>query len=439
MDAFLKFAKKLTKYEKPKKEKSSFSITPRISLSSSSRHSSTSSLKDSQTKATAVPASPKKGKAKGENGNGTETPRSHHTTEVVPSTCKAFEELPKSVQGSLMSVGVTEATVNENWDTIWNILLFQRYISLPKEEDEKREKGKDKYYAEYDPVVESQLVEDLPKEKFKVLNQVGKGGFGTVYKAKQGSKTIAIKKASHKSEREKRRNLHEISFLKKIRHQNLVKVFSSHIVDGDIWIAMEFMEGGTLSEAVQRQELKTDIISFVAHGLLEALCYLHENKIAHRDLKSANIMLTINAEVKIIDFGLCCYIDQPRNETVGSPFWMAPEMIMHKPHSFPVDIWSFGISLLEMANGEAPYRDNALKAMTTIGLHGITDPFNDPSKWHRSFLDFIDDTLKYHPDQRPTAAQLLQHGFIKIRCRTNDMRALLLRIFTVSALDTLSF
>jgi len=198
--------------------------------------------------------------------------------------------------------------------------LFQRYISLPKDSEDKEEKEKDKYYAPYDPIVEAKLTEEASKDRFKILNKVGSGGFGKVYKAKLGNKTVAVKKASHKTEREKRRNLHEISFLKKIQHVNIVQLLSAHIYDGEIWIAMEFMEGGTLTQAVQKQEFRGDHIAFVAHGILEALNYLHGMNIAHRDLKSANIMLTINAEIKIIDFGLCCVIDGPRHETVGSPF-----------------------------------------------------------------------------------------------------------------------
>jgi len=114
-------------------------------------------------------------------------------------------------------------------------------------------------------------------------------------------------------------------------------------------------------------------------------------------------------------------------------------MVMHKPHSFPVDIWSFGISILELANGEPPNRDNALKALTQVALKGIAQPLRDPTKWHRSFTDFIHDTLKWDPIYRPTAAALLTHGFLKIKSKQMEMKSLLLRIFTSEALETLTF
>jgi len=211
---------------------------------------------------------------------------------------------------------------------------------------------------------------------------------------------------------------------------------SAHINDGDLWIIMEFMEGGTLTQAVQKQDFKTEHVAFVAHGMLESLSYLHGMNIAHRDLKSANIMLTINAEIKIIDFGLCCLMEAPRLQTVGSPFWMAPEMIKHKPHAFPVDIWSFGICLLELANGEPPNRDNGLKALTQVGLHGITQTLNDPGKYHHSLSDFLQMVFKVDPDARPTAATLLQHGLMKLKAKQMEMKALLLKVFTSAALDT---
>jgi len=200
---------------------------------------------------------------------------------------------------------------------------------------------------------------------------------------------------------------------------------------------MEFMEGGTLTEAVKKQDFKTPHIAFVAHGVLEGLKYLHENKIAHRDLKSANIMLTVKADVKIVDFGLCCRLDGTRNEIVGSPFWMPPEMILNLPHSYPVDIWSLGISLLELANGEPPNRDNSLKAMAQIAINGIPKPFKDPAKWTPQFHDFISRVLKNDQNERPSAVDLLSHEFVRQKSSQQAMRSLLSKIFVAGVLDAL--
>jgi len=147
-------------------------------------------------------------------------------------------------------------------------------------------------------------------------------------------------------------------------------------------------------------------------------------------------MLSVTADVKIVDFGLCCLITEPRTEVVGSPFWMPPEMIKRQSHSFPVDIWSLGISLLELANGEPPNRDNAVKALAISGLQGIQKPFQNPMKWPKAMHDFIESVLKVNPDERPTAEDLLKHPFISMKSKPADMKGLLFRIFSSNALET---
>lgn len=164
--------------------------------------------------------------------------------------------------------------------------------------------------------------------------------------------------------------------------------------------------------------------------------YLHDNKLAHRDLKSGNIMMTIKGQIKLIDFGLCVDVAPgPRNDMVGSPFWMAPEMVGRRPHSTPVDIWSFAISLLELANKDPPHRKSSIKCMFTFGTVGCPDPLNEPAKWSPTFKDFLAQCLQVDPAQRATARQLLRHPFVLKTAAQKQMAHLINQIFMQTAIS----
>jgi len=223
---------------------------------------------------------------------------------------------------------------------------------------------------------------------------------------------------------------------------------------------MEYMEGGTLTEATAGHSFNEPQIAFVAKELLQALVllprssplnrraltqvsaqrYLHENRLAHRDLKSGNIMMTIKGQIKLIDFGLCVDLSAgPRTEMVGSPFWMAPEMIARQPHSTPVDIWSFAISLLELANKNPPHRNSSFKCMFTFGTVGCPEPLNEPERWSRNFQDFLRQCLTFDQAQRPTTQQLLEHPFLGISTNQKQMAQIIQHIFMHNALSQVVF
>eukprot|EP01103_Thecamoeba_quadrilineata_P007761 TRINITY_DN17594_c0_g1_i1.p1 TRINITY_DN17594_c0_g1~~TRINITY_DN17594_c0_g1_i1.p1 ORF type:complete len:521 (-),score=107.29 TRINITY_DN17594_c0_g1_i1:125-1687(-) len=366
------------------------------------------------------------------------SPRIDEPRELIErNSINTFDDFSEYVRTKLQHAELTPEIVNANISTITRILIFQRIIGY--KDHDNAESHQNKFYADVDPEQENELAEELlnPKKAFRIQTKVGSGGFGTVYSAKQGNKMIAIKKAPHMTIKERQVNYHEISYLRQIKHENIVEMYKAYLVESEIWIAMEFLEGGTLTEAVKKQDFRPNHIAFVAHGVLEGLKYLHASKIAHRDLKSANIMLSVKAEVKIVDFGLCCKIEEPRFEIVGSPFWMPPEMILSQPHTYAVDIWSLGISLLELANGDPPNRDNSLKAMAQIAINGIPKPFKEPTKWPGQFHEFIAGCLKTDPQERPTAADLLTHEFIKLRAPQQAMRSLLSKIFVAGVLNAL--
>ncbi|KAK5578621.1 hypothetical protein RB653_008293 [Dictyostelium firmibasis] len=277
------------------------------------------------------------------------------------------------------------------------------------------------------------------KKLYKNLKQIGSGGFGSVFLAKStvDKCEIAIKKIAHVSAKAQRTNLNEIGFLNFCKHPNIVGYLRSHLVDDTIWIAMEYMQGGTLTEASQGHTFNESCIAYVAKGMLEGLLYLHAHNIVHRDIKSGNIMMTIDGKIKIVDFGLC--VDANERKLVhmaGSPFWMSPEMIRGESYSCPTDIWSFAICLLELANGEPPHRKSSLTAMFTTATEGCAG-LDRPERWSEQFTQFLNLCLEMDPSKRSTAEQLLKHPWINLSENPETMKKILAQIFIANVMNHL--
>ena len=269
------------------------------------------------------------------------------------------------------------------------------------------------------------------RRKYKGWDQSGKGGFGTVYMTKDsGAKQlVAIKVMPHKSAKEQDTNFCEVFFLDTMRHPNIVAYYNSFVLPEEIWVAMEFLEGGTLSDACKSRPFKEDELAFVAQEMMRGVAYMHENHLAHRDIKSPNVMMSTSAEIKLIDFGLCRDMrDGQQVHMVGSPYWMPPEMIQKKPHGYPVDIWSTGICLLELMNGKAPNRDNSIRAMFLVGIGEAPEPAQ-PSKWSLECQKFIEWMLTVPQEERPKADELLKDPFLKKAASNKAMTSMLQQIF----------
>jgi serine/threonine protein kinase len=230
---------------------------------------------------------------------------------------------------------------------------------------------------------------------YKFGKILGFGGFGEVVEAKckiKGNpnygKFVAIKIQSNSTFDEQMGNLEEISFLKYCEHPNIVPMHHCFEVYGEVWIVMEHMRGGTLKNASSAadQRLLENEIAYVAREMLAGIRYLHANQIAHRDLKNQNIMLSVEAGVKLIDFGLAVDMSEgPRFGMVGSPLWMAPEMIHGVPYMYSVDIWSFIVCMCELANQQPPNRRNVKRAMFLTATVGLEKPFKKPEMWSKTF------------------------------------------------------
>jgi len=197
-------------------------------------------------------------------------------------------------------------------------------------------------------------------------------------------------------------------------HPNVVNYRETWLLDGELWIVTEFLEGGTLEFALRTHRFRERHICYIAFEILNGLVFLHKLGFAHRDLKSANIMMSIAGDIKIIDFGLCCDFHKgPRQQCLGSPFWLPPEMILRKPHTVSADIWSYSILVMEMILGKPPYDFSKFACMMHAVMGTTTDILDnkhsrclkDPSK---EMIDFLKRACKANPEERPTAAELIK-------------------------------
>jgi len=358
------------------------------------------------------------------------------TAIAADTIAQSLEELPGPVQRLVLNSAIPPDALNANFSVVLNILHFKK-IYPPRH---LRQVVATLYSTSstHNPPTDGLITLGNPKRLYKNLTQIGKGGFGRVYAARtQKDKRVAVKRIPHTTSKEKRRNLAEIHFLNTFKHENIVQFITAHIFEGDMWIVMEYMAGGTLTQAAAETSFTEDQIAYVARELLKALEFIHSKGHVHRDVKSDNCMLTTKGEVKLIDFGLCVDIEKEgaRTHLVGSPFWMSPEMIVRKAHSYPTDIWSYAVCLLELANHHAPNKDSYIRAMFTVATTGLPSPLEKPDIWSPIFHDFLSQCLQQEPNDRPSASQLLQHPFIKQAAAPQAMQTLLSKVFLKNVLD----
>ncbi|PRP85528.1 hypothetical protein PROFUN_06760 [Planoprotostelium fungivorum] len=284
------------------------------------------------------------------------------------------------------------------------------------------------------PVVTKQLpnLEDLvsktnPTAIYLDMVIIGQGASGTVYLGtdSRSNERVAIKKMIIAMQVKVDILINEITIMKQTKHQNIVKFFDSFLVDDAIWISMEYVDGTSLTQVIDYNkdtelQLQEKHIAYICKKTLEALNFMHKADIIHRDIKSDNILMGLNGELKLTDFGYSAHLTKEirkRTSQVGTTFWMAPEVIgTNASYDTKVDIWSLGIMAQEMIEGEPPYLNlPSLKALFMIVSKG-RPPFKNPSAVSPLLQDFVARCTLMDPVQRPDAITLLAHPFLETGC-----------------------
>ncbi|XP_061674629.1 serine/threonine-protein kinase 3 [Syngnathoides biaculeatus] len=256
-----------------------------------------------------------------------------------------------------------------------------------------------------------------PEEVFDVLEKLGEGSYGSVFKAihKESGQVVAIKQVPVESDLQE--IIKEISIMQQCDSPYVVKYYGSYFKNTDLWIVMEYCGAGSVSDIIRlrNKTLTEDEIATILKSTLKGLEYLHFMRKIHRDIKAGNILLNTEGHAKLADFGVAGQLTDTmakRNTVIGTPFWMAPEVIQEIGYNCVADIWSLGITSIEMAEGKPPYAD--IHPMRAIFMIPTNPPptFRKPELWSDDFTDFVKKCLVKNPEQRATATQLLQHPFI---------------------------
>ncbi|XP_068438648.1 serine/threonine-protein kinase TAO2 isoform X4 [Clinocottus analis] len=280
-----------------------------------------------------------------------------------------------------------------------------------------------------DPEVAELFFREDPEKLFTDLREIGHGSFGAVYFAHdiRTNEVVAIKKMSYsgKQSNEKWQDIiKEVKFLQKLRHPNTVEYHGCYLREHTAWLVMEYCLGSAsdLLE-VHKKPLQEVEIAAITHGALQGLVYLHSHNMIHRDVKAGNILLTEPGTVKLGDFGSAS-ISAPANSFVGTPYWMAPEVILamdEGQYDGKVDVWSLGITCIELAERKPPlFNMNAMSALYHIAQN--ESPVLQSNHWSDYFRNFVDSCLQKLVQDRPTSDVLLKHHFL---CRERPMTAVM--------------
>uniref|UniRef100_A0A667X989 non-specific serine/threonine protein kinase n=1 Tax=Myripristis murdjan TaxID=586833 RepID=A0A667X989_9TELE len=275
---------------------------------------------------------------------------------------------------------------------------FSKILRLPSLDIKKRVKQYEHVHRDINP-----------NDIWEIVGELGDGAFGKVYKArnKETDALAAAKVIETKCEEELEDYMVEIDILAKCDHRYIVKLLDAFYHDNKLWVKLD-------------RGLMEPQIQVICRQMLEALDYLHGMKIIHRDLKAGNVLLMLDGDIKLADFGVSAKNTktlQRRDSFIGTPYWMAPEVVMCEtmkdaPYDYKADIWSLGITLIELAQIEPPHHElNPMRVLLKIAK---SEPptLDQPHKWSQEFKDFLKKALDKNPESRPTAAQLLEHPFV---------------------------
>lgn len=269
-------------------------------------------------------------------------------------------------------------------------------------------------------------------DQFSLSTELGRGAFGVVYLAQDliTHRQVAIKQIDLESTQDLSEIQQEIRMLSTCHHKNITQYYGCFMKGYKLWIIMEYLGAGSCSDLLTAGPFSESVISYILGSILNALVYLHDNGKIHRDIKSANVLVGLNGEVKLADFGVATQLSNNMSKRltfVGTPYWMAPEIIKQEEYSFKADVWSLGITAIEMAYGKPPLTEfDPMRVLFRI-TEGPAPSLD--SGFSEKFKNFVDKCLVKDTSKRATVKELLNHPFIKLGQKTDskEIRRLLER------------
>lgn len=334
-----------------------------------------------------------------------------HINIVTYSEETGFIGMPPEWIKILEKSGVySERICKKDVDDVIKVVNFLLKPSLQTVQEEERKL----VLPKYEDIVKRG---DPTESRLKNMDLLDEGSTCFVYKAFDSirKETVAVKKVIL-NDNIRQLLINEILFMVSMNHKNIIKYYEAYQQNKCVWILMEMMDGGSLTSVSLYCKLREKHIAYFVREVLNALSYLHKRHRIHRDIKTDNVLLKKTGEVKLADFGYTAELsdkDELRRSIVGTPYWMAPEVIKNEPYNFSVDIWSLGVLCIEMADGMPPYHKlPPMKALCEIVTSGIPQ-LESNGKWSSKFLDFTSKCLAINPSERPSADELLNHRFLR--------------------------
>lgn len=338
-----------------------------------------------------------------------------------PHTSTGFSGLPEPMRMVLKASGISKEESVKNPQAVLDVLNFHmdggkatkaKQTTLPKSSAVRKDISK----------AVTIKPEDYTKH-FGSLKKLGQGASGVVFSAVRlvDNVKVALKVAPVN---ELADLTNEMGLQAMCAHPNIVEILDAYMYGNDVCIVMELVPGASLTNILgPKVDFPESCIAYVCREVLQALQCVHDFHRLHRDIKSDNVLVSTGGDCKIADFGFAANLtseQSKRTSVVGTPYWMAPELIRGMNYDDKVDIWSLGITILEMTDGEPPLlREPPLRALLLIT---INDPptVRNPSKWSKGLQHFLSNCLIVNPKDRASAAQLLSHPFINSACSKQE-------------------
>ena len=316
--------------------------------------------------------------------------------------------LPEEWAAMLKVSGISQAECAAFPDKVLSVLNFHMIglpASLPTAEEMRAQVN-----------AASLITAGDPEQKYQLLKRLGQGASGTVWLAEDRAtrEKVAIKVASVLSNPEALKN--EIALLNLSRHPAIVEYRETFAKEDNMWLVQELVHGGTLTDVLGPSiRIPEHIIAYVVRSVLQGLAYLHRAQRLHRDVKSDNVLVSYQGDVKLTDFGFATGLTTEqcqRQSTVGTPYWMAPELIQGEPYDSRADIWALGVLLIELAEGKPPYLDEVTPLRALLMITANPSPTLAAPHWSPEINHFLAACMAKNPSERPFAEQLLLHPFM---------------------------